>query len=342
MYRRMSCHLVRFLGVVAGVALLAGGPLATPVRADRNMAQLANDLDAIASQLSSLVMDNRFRVSLSKQIKESPRRDVSALRDLVGFALTNGMENDSGRLLTIAARVEQCEANMKLCALPNPRVEVKVPVAAHRELLNDSDQVYVAVAPLEEESEVKSITAYSNGKRISLSVAEPPKIPTLVVLPAETASEEPGIPTKINADPNDDEPESALGGNDDRVGIVRLLITDDHESWVCGDPEIYLRVIRWQLPNCRLINERVSFGALNGVNDEDVWYYLNDQNPSYKYVDTAGYIPYIQFQVWESDSGAHGGDDHVGTITLQWTGQSFTGYTTRSGGDARIQTDRDP
>ena len=87
-----------------------------------------------------MVIDNKMRVALSEQIKESPRRDVASLSELVGFAIASGMENESGRLLSLAVRVEQCEGNITRCALPNPNVEVKVPVAGRLERMNNSDQ----------------------------------------------------------------------------------------------------------------------------------------------------------------------------------------------------------
>jgi hypothetical protein len=47
------------------------------------------------------------------------------------------------------------------------------------------------------------------------------------------------------------------------------------------------------------------------------------------------------FAVWEEDSGLHGADDFLGSVTFNWTTLTFSGYTAFSNGDMEIRVDRD-
>jgi len=165
------------------------------------------------------------------------------MRDFLAVAASKDLEKDGKHLINLATQVDQIEATMKDFGLPIPRLEVKLPVKAHRELLNESDEVYVAAVPLADESEVKSIIAYtSKGDRITLSADEPPRIPTFVITPAEEESLEPAHPLiKLDKPREEENPERVV---DDYIGIPQIRITDDHENWWCGDPEIYVR-IKW-------------------------------------------------------------------------------------------------
>lgn len=328
----MIHHLMTIPGTLAAFGALGLGPDPAPQsQTDR----LTANLEQVAADVSILLTQDKFRALLTSRIKESPRKNVLVLSEFLGGALAGGLEDGSGSLLALAGLVQRAEAQMGKCDLAIPRLEIKLPVRAHRDLLGNSNTVYVAAAPLAEESEVKSITAFSKGERITLDAHEPPTLPTLVVLPAETLSEEPTYPLMISAEPEPEKNPARVV--DDYVGIPWIKITNDHESWVCGDPEIYVRILRWQLPSCKLINQTV---GLPGVNDENVWYYLHDSNSTYKYVSNS-YVHVIRFEVWEADSGAHGADDHVGTVNVTWTNLPFGGYTYFSNKDVRMDVDRD-
>ena len=319
--------------LLVGLASLAGAQ-------DRNtpFARVEAGLDSVAKELSIMLADVNARGHLATQFKEAPRKNVLVLREFIGGAMIASRDDAtrSGKLLDLASIVQSSEVDMTKCGMPAGRMEIKVPVREHLANLQSSETIYVACAPLADESEVTSIVAYSNGERISLSAAEPPKIPTLVVVPAEQASAEPTYPLTFSAETAPEENPGRVV--DDWVGLPWIRITNDHESWVCGDPEIYVKIRRWHLPSCHIHTSTVN---LPGVNDEFVWYYLGDPNSTYKYVSLTSYIQNIRFEVWEADSGSHGADDHVGTINVTWVNLPFGGYTTRSSGDVSVQIDRD-
>jgi hypothetical protein len=273
------------------------------------------------------------------QIKASPRKNIIVLRDFLTAAASKHRDKGGESLFNLALQVMQIEAAMKESGFSYPRLEVKLPVKGHRDSLAQSDTVYVAVAPLEDESQVQSVVAYNKGEQLALSVKEPPKIPTFVIAPAESDSVEPEPPLTISDKPRDEEnPERVV---DDFVGIPWILITDDHESWPCGDPEIYVKISRWDL-----INGSWQFFSSNtdltGVNDENVWYWLGElgYNNTYRVLGST-FWRVVQYAFWESDSGAHGSDDFLGSINVTWTALPFGGYTSFSSGDVRFYVDRD-
>ena len=68
-----------------------------------------------------------------------------------------------------------------------PRLDLKLPVSEHQGLLRTAETIYVLAAPLEDESEVETLRAYSNRQPVTLDAAEPPAIPTLVLIPAKAS-----------------------------------------------------------------------------------------------------------------------------------------------------------
>ncbi len=158
----------------------------------------------------------------------------------------------------------------------------------------------------------------------------------MVLISGETESTERTYPLTFSDEEGDEEnPHRVV---DEFVGIARIWIDNDHEGWSSGRPEIYVRILRFRFSTFSLLNQREN---LPGVNDEQVWYNIGDPNKTYRYVSTSNYAPVIQYQVWEADSGFHGSDDHVGTVTLNWTGLPFGGYTTFASGDVRLRVDKD-
>lgn len=306
--------------------------------------KLERQLDRLAADVSTLLADNSHRATLAAQFKTAPRKNVIVLEEFLGASIKKNQtairrgENVSSieSTFALAAMVSETQATMKTCGLSTTRLDIKVPVKGHLDLLGNSEAVYVLAAPTAEEGTLKSVTAYSNGKPISLSAEEPPKLPTVVILPAESESIDPDYPLLISAEEGEETNKDRVV--DDFVGIARIWIDDDHENWWCGDPEIYVRVIRFRFSPFGIINQRIN---LPGVNDEQVWYNIGDPNGTYRFVSRTNFAPVIQFQVWEADSGSHGSDDHLGTITVTWTSLSFAGYRTFTNGDARIRVDRD-
>jgi hypothetical protein len=224
---------------------------------------------------------------------------------------------------------------MTKCGCPAARLNLKLPVESHLKSPADTTELFVAIAPLADEDEVDKVVAFSNGKRLRLDPATPPKTPTLVIVGDEPQSIDPGYPLPISKNPGREENPKRP---DDYVGIPWIYLYNDSESWTCGDPEIYVRIMRFRFSTFSLINQWVD---LPGVNDERVWYNLGDWNPTYRYVTTSDYAPVVRFEFWEADSGWHGADDFLGAINITWTGLPYSGYRYYTAGDVRFGVDRD-
>lgn len=294
-------------------------------------------LERIASELSSFLADNEFRAFISAQFRASPKTNTIVLREAFAAAARQGLKEGDVRLFRLAVSVQEAETIMKHSPMPIPRIDLMLPVAAHRDLLQDSDTLYIAVAPLADESEVESITAYSNGDRLTLRANEPPGIPTFVVAPAETESLDPDYPLTISEEPQDEKNKDLIV--DDFVGISWISISKDHEPWHKGDPEIEVRFRRWLTEPGVFKDNKVE---LKSVNNEDKWYFLGDPNSTYLYMDD-GYQPSIEIAVWELDGTDS--DDFVGLFIPNWKSLPFGGYTEGTAlgtiKDARIFLDRD-
>lgn len=349
---RLSKNWLTIFGVLAVIGVLGLGPGAELVYAEdiqhcKQVKQLSENLEKLASKLSTFLTDKESLALLSAQFKATKWKNRAVLGDFLGAALKKGLKKQAQQqekkaelILDLAVHVQEIESTLKNLGITIPTLEVKLPVKAHRKILTSSQTVYVAVAPFADESEVKSITAYSSGKRITLSADKPPEVPTLVIISAEE-SMDPVYPLPTSKQPGEEKKEERV---DDFVGIPWIAIDAYKEEWWCGFPEIYVKVKRIKkipgTPWGQIITDIVN---LPGVNVEDIWYWLGDPNPTYKYVDMLSYWPVMRFEVWEADSGEFhgGGDDYIASFTITWTGLPFGGYTTFTKPNARIRVDRD-
>lgn len=294
-------------------------------------------IEGLAADLSSFLADQEFRGFVSAQIKASPKTNTIVLSEALAAALRQNLMEGDKRLFGLAANVQQAETVMENFAIPIPKINLMLPVLAHRELLENSNDLYVAIDPLIDESEVKSITAFSNGKRLTLSANKPPKIPTIVMTLSETKSLNPEYPLTILEELENEAKEGQIV--DDFVGIPNILITDDNEPWYKGNPEIEVRFRIFLTEPGVFQDIQVE---LEGVNDENQWYSLGDPNDTYQFLDDRNQ-PLIEIAVWELDSPDS--DDFVGLFIPNWRSLPFGGYTdgTPLGTiqDARIRLDRD-
>jgi hypothetical protein len=335
----ISMTALVLVGFLAGCALAS--PATKPEQSRKEDAELTRQMESIAADFSLYLANNENRAFASTQIKAAPKKYLMAMRDFLAMAADKDREKGGELLFNLAVKVDQAEATMKDFGYPVPRVDIKLPVKAHRKLLKDARAVYVAVIPLEDETEVKSISAYDlKGKRIALSPGKPPAIPTFVIGPAEEESLEPPPPLiKADKPGKEENPERVF---DDYVGLPWLLITDTSEGWTCGDPEIYVRIkfYIWNYNQWIFINAKVN---LPGVNDAYVWYWLGElgYNSTYRYLSSYSDWKYIVFEFWEEDSGGHGADDFLGSRTINWKSLPYSGYTHLNFAHGDIMVDRD-
>lgn len=337
----ISAAALVLVGLLVGCALASSETARPEQQSEHKNAELTRQIESIAADFSSYLANNENRAFASAQIKAAPKKYLMAMRDFLAMAASKDREKGGELLFNLAMKVDQAEASMKKFGYPIPRIDIKLPVKAHRELLKDARVVYVAVIPLEDESKVKSITAYDlKGKRIALGSDKPPAIPTFVIGPAEEDSLEPPQPLiKADKPGKEENPERVY---DDYVGLPWLLITDKSEGWTCGDPEIYVRIKFWiwNYNQWIFINAKVD---LPGVNDEYVWYWLGElgYNSTYRNLSSYSDWKYIVYEFWEEDSGGHGADDFLGSKTINWKGLPYSGYMHLNYAHGDIMVDRD-
>jgi hypothetical protein len=220
------------------VALGAGAARAQGVPQDR----LAAELDRVAARLSVFLRESGVRTALLNRV-EAAKEKVISLREALRAMLAEQPGVDAERILALVTQVQRLEATLERAGAPVARLDLKLPVPAHHGRLAGADTVYVVAAPLADESEVQTLIGFSGGERVTLDPAEPPTVPTLVVVPGESASLEPTYPLLTTPEPGDEENPRRV---DDFVGVAQIRITDDHESWTSGNPEIYVQIVRTQ------------------------------------------------------------------------------------------------
>lgn len=316
---------------------VASGPAETDQRR-----QLYSDLEKLASEFSSFLTDSESRAFFTAQVDTSPRKNVLVLRDfLLGAARQEGLKEQAERILEMIGRVLEIEARLEAAGMI-PRVEAKLPVKGHRDLLVKSDIVYVVASPLLDETEVESLTGFRSGKALSLSPDKAPDIPTVVIVPAEVESLDPDYPIPTSREPSEET--SAEQVVDDFVGIAKINISDDHETWWSKDPEIYVNIWQTALVGEGLSSFKIARVDLPGVNNTYFWHNLGDPNSTYRFAGSN--VTEVLFDVWEADGGAHGGDDHLGIVWVAVATLPFQGFTSKASGiwpaaDVALQIDRD-
>jgi hypothetical protein len=291
-------------------------------------------LDHIAADLSILLAGAETRAFVGAALEAAPKSEALALRALLDSAVSQDVAD--GRLQSLALEVRAAEERLQHAGYRIPRLDFLLPVAGHRQLFLQSDVVHVAVGPFGDEDAIQTLSAYDNGRPLTISAIEEPTIVTFVVAPAERESLEPSYPLTTSERPREEQPEPVI---DDFIGIPWILMTDDNEPWFRGNPEIYVLLDRWGGGFGETI--RVD---LAGVNSENVWYWLGDGagNDTYTWVshDQALYI-----RIKEEDVGF---DDSMFAGSSSWMYLPTSGYTERqntivgdASDDVRMYLDRD-
>lgn len=309
--------------------------IAQPTPENDEFNELAEQVEELAVELSVLFSENGTLALVSEQFQASPKTDTLILRDVLATIARQQEETETEQVFRLAATVQHIETRMSELGAPVPRLDLTLPVATHRELLSTSDEVFVVAAIFIDDDDLESITAYLQGEQTTLNLDEMPEVPTFVISPADTENLDPDYPLTVVQEPRDEEnPEQVV---DDFVGLPYILITNDHEPFTCGSPEIYVHFRRW-LSFSVWQDKKVE---LKNVNNEDQWYWLGDPNNTYVYLDNR-YASEMEIIVYEDDNFWCGGsDDVVGVFIVNWRNLPFGGYTNRTNRDAQIYLDRD-
>jgi hypothetical protein len=310
---------------------------------------ISQQLEDVAASLSSFLSVKQNRAFVLTQMKTASKMKTMELSGILAAVEKQGYLKGDEKTYGLALKIRQTEASMKNAKVPIPRLDLVVPTGSNQTLLEQSDIIYVAIAPLLEDDKVKSIMAFENGKRLNhdLSASQLPQVPTVVIGPAEKEILTSDSTIQMVESRTDNQssisakdlPKSATT-TDDLVGIPQILISNDHEPWYKGDPEIYVHIRRWRISNGAFIDYSTD---LPGVNAENHWYVLGDPNSTYLRLN-AGYDKSMEIVVYERDSWPDG-DDVVGLFLPNWKTLSYAGYFTGTPlgtiRDAKILLDRD-
>ena len=166
-----------------------------------------------------------------------------------------------------------------------PNLEFSLPM--HYSKWDGQGRLLVTFAPLRDESEVTELIAFdASGKKVILSAVEVPDDPTLVLAIDEDV-EYRNVDVVSLA-------KVADCGEGFHLEITSFILSNDHEPWYKGDPEIYVKVQRNGSGSWRRTD-------LPEVNEEEHWYYMGrtiyDWATPVDFPDSWVYI-----EVWEDDS----------------------------------------
>jgi hypothetical protein len=289
---------------------------------DEQVRALSAAFEKLAAELSNLLADEKWRKLLAQRFEASPRKSLIILKDYLGAALSQDPQEQSKRIVGLIADVQYTENTMQKWGIP-PRIELKLPVPGYRELLSTSDTILVAVVPFADESEAKSITAYSKGARIDLGAKEAPRTPAVVLQPPETDTVDPVYPAPTYDQPKQEE--RASRRIDEFVGIPWINIADTSEGWTSGDPEIYVFVSTFKIVQNDITQIKVDLPI---VKTPQNWYWLGDPNNTYRFLDFNVDRDYVVLDFYEEDRhSAHGEDDFLGRILITPSSLPFDVYT---------------
>ena len=276
--------------------------------------QLIAGMEGTARALSIAMGDASKRGALIRRFAATPRRRLVALSDVAAesAAMANLGRVGLGRFVL--------------------RLPSQDKLTAMSATLGARD-VYVAVDPLRDEADVRTITAFSGGRRTELDARLEPIDPVFVIGLAESETLDPAYPLPTTTTPEDET--GPLSQVNDFVGIHQMLITNDHEPWYKFAPEIVVKVRRTNI----LGGIQNLFQPLPSVDKTNRWYSLGDPNSTYISFDSLWHSNY-ELVVWEQDL-PNDADDLVGHFIVNWRALPYGGYTERSKGDVRIRLDRD-
>ena len=211
-------------------------------------------------------------------------------------------------------------------ALVSPEVDVYFPARDHRDKWTGSDDVLVGVGTLNGEAETIKAYSVKTQQSLSLSTTEPPASPVIMVSPCEHDSHEAPPPLETSDVPQS-KSETPKEGKNSYLQTSYFKITNDHEPWTSGDPEIYVLVVQWY-GTSTLTKVKI---YLNGVNQEGVWKDLAGCPTNLNFYWDDNYFPITYYRVMEEDPGTLMNSP----VTVSAFGVSVSTYVTiRDGDDA--------
>ncbi|OGC90163.1 MAG: hypothetical protein A2W25_17475 [candidate division Zixibacteria bacterium RBG_16_53_22] len=291
------------------------------------------ELDGRAKELAALLADPGIRNHLRAEIKRSSRREqIIFLDEFLASASKLSGQSDKvrgkcddalGKAKKAKQRFNQADI---INALVSPEVDVYFPARDHRDKWTGSDDVLVGVGTLNGEAETIKAYSVKTQQSLSLNTTEPPASPVIMVSPCEHDSHEAPPPLETSDVPQS-KSETPKEGKNSYLQTSYFKITNDHEPWTSGDPEIYVLVVQWY-GTSTLTKVKI---YLNGVNQEGVWKDLAGCPTNLNFYWDDNYFPITYYRVMEEDPGTLMNSP----VTVSAFGVSVSTYVTiRDGDDA--------
>ena len=298
----MQIILILFfaLGIVVGT-------ISNVIAQDNPEAAANADLDVIAKDIAVLCAQPGFRGFLRSEISKSKNRENIIELDKFLDRASKQKNMPPGLAKAKNDAIRSMNANLKPFS-SGGRLDLYIPVEAHRTKWKGGEDFLVASSPVDDESNIKQIVAYRvrDGQRVILDPNNAPDTPVLIVAACEHGTHD--VPTdQPKVGPVDrqlpviqfngqDAPDKSVKQDEGNswVGIYRIYVRDDKEPWTRGKPEFKL-FFGQRLVNICDIHENgsahhtsqymcqsgggdivsfVGYDYLMGVDKEKTWYYV--------------------------------------------------------------------
>lgn len=331
---QLKLRYARFAPVALGVCILIPRPTAA-----QQYDAINRQLNEAAQQLAGLLGDSEAKGAMLANLRNTLTREkVLVLHETVPSLLqaAGQTHQDVGRQLQ--AKVDQTRTELRNQRLVDS-LDVYLPVRAHRQAwLRDGGALLVTYSPAGPEPRNPqgapmpvTVPGYpvGGGAPVQLSTAQVPTQPVLVIAAEEHPDHRPRHPRPAQG-PDWGEPRTPLPTltapqralevppvHQSWIGVVRVMLLDDGESWLRGDPEIYCWI--GQSYRQSPITHKV---YLDYVNAEDSWYSTGSA-PSgvlFVYFNNTDYSDLTVYHFMEEDEG----DRARETFTVGWGGFSIT------------------
>jgi len=369
--RKFFAILALTVGIVAGSAAQQEMEQIDPAQKAldaKEHAAINQELEAVAWEITKLLEHPGFRGQLRGEINGAKTSESIIVLDKF-LAKASKQKNAPPGLDKARGATDKALQRIKnSSAWDIEGIDLYFPVQDHKVKWKGKDDLLVAYSPVNDEADIKNIVAFSVRKqqKVILDPKAPPATPVLIVAAEEHESHEmpvmprdadPSEPAPPEEDPEDEgEDLGSPGEHGEGNSVIRvkyIKITNDHEPWTSGSPEIYTYTYHVEMDN----SCNSDYEWLSDLNKENKWYTYTSyfgmgifETRFYPHI----HRDLIAFRVMERDGGSYRsmsyplypgsachwkkktGDDHVGTSVIHKSAVPWNSDTYQRFADVRV------
>lgn len=325
-------------------------------------ATINQELEAIAWEITNLLQHPGFRGQLRGEINGAKTIESIIVLDKFLAKVGNQEKAPPGLAKARGATDNAMRRIKDSPAWDLDGIDLYFPVQDHKAKWKGKDDLLVGYSPVNDEADIKSIVAFSvkTRQKVALDPKVPPTTPVLIVAAEEHESHdmppvqrdagpsEQGPPEEDPEDTGDDlKSPGQYGDGNSTITVKHIKITNDHEPWTSGSPEIYSYTYQPRRDN----SCRSSYDWLDKMDKENYWYTYIGYFENYF---DSKYHDIHTFRVMERDGGSYRnmiyspmggitcnwtkktGDDHVGTSVIYKSAVPWNYSKYQSFGDVRV------